>query len=80
MKTRDKYLNEGFYEDDNINQRFATADKAAKAIRKDFKNDILALINKMNKKYPDMFKDTPNNTVFAISEALGQLSLRTKGR
>jgi hypothetical protein len=78
MKLHEKYLNEGFYEDDDINKRFATKDKRAAMIRKEFKSDLESLINKMNKKYPGFFVDSVNNTVYALSGDIAQISMRTK--
>lgn len=71
---------EGFYEDDSINKRFKTKDKRAAAIRKDFKSDLLALVKKMNKKYPGFFEDTDNNVVYALSEVVAEVSMRSTGR
>jgi hypothetical protein len=73
-----KYINEGFYEDDDINKRFKTRDQRAAMIRKEFKSDLLMLIKKMNAKYPGFFVDTDNNTVYAMSNDIAQISMRTK--
>lgn len=69
---------EGFYSDDDINKRFATRDKRAAMLRKEFKSDLLALIKKINSKYPGFFVDTDNNTVYAMSNDIAQISMRTK--
>ena len=66
------------YEDEEINKRFATKDKRAAMIRKEFKSDLMALIKKMNAKYPGFFVDTDNNTVYAMSDFIAQISMRTK--
>ena len=76
MGLYEKYLNE--YEDEEINKRFKTKDQRSAMIRKEFKSDLTALVNKMNKKYPGFFKDTVNNVVYALSGDIASVSMRDR--